>query len=341
MLFGIYIYHIALLKTSTDEASNMKIEYLLYSESDTKDLIVKNLSMSSKESISNFINPRKAKLINSAQNCYFNVAMQIFFTDIYFVKFFSMRTFDEKTQPISFIMKNMLNEMSSYMMVDLWPYIKELSLQSDKTKAITWDYGYLGSCLTQLLQKLELENEEIAGKNFFYRYKIARSANIPCGKCSEEKKLFLNTFLRFMKSEADEDMGFLDVEPILKENINKSTTCDHCKGLLNKEKCDIVILLPEILIFELGRITFHEGTATFVKFEQVLNVNFEMDDVNFELYGIVLLHDLDKGNFHVSVILNKKNGWYKFDDSIIEPIDIYESDEISKNCYYLLYRRSL
>lgn len=70
----------------------------------------------------------------------------------------------------------------------------------------------------------------------------------------------------------------------------------------------ILIIIPEIVVFEYYRILFNEGKPKYDEFGCSLYHRLNIHNINFELYKIVSLYDLSEGYVRVSILLKKLGG---------------------------------
>ena len=94
------------------------------------------------------------------------------------------------------------------------------------------------------------------------------------------------------------------------------------RGKQRAEKGVRFVSLPPILTFQLMRFQFDfeslEMAKIFSKFE--FTENLEIDNQNFRLYS-VLVHAGGVNGGHYYAYIKPEQQWFKFDDSIVEPVD--------------------
>ncbi|CAF1201204.1 unnamed protein product [Didymodactylos carnosus] len=124
--------------------------------------------------------------------------------------------------------------------------------------------------------------------------------------------------------------------------------CSHCtKATLCKQKIELCLPLPPVVIIQLKRFTYDEYSSgkvdTFIQYPiQNLNLNHYLtqeinnDGVFYDLIA-VLNHtgDLSFGHYVTYAKNNRTQRWYSFNDDYVQEIE--ENRVITKNAYILVY----
>ncbi|KAK1349871.1 ubiquitin carboxyl-terminal hydrolase [Hamiltosporidium tvaerminnensis] len=157
-------------------------------------------------------------------------------------------------------------------------------------------------------------------------------SSLECQKCkniSSKIESFLSISLE-MKNE--HEIGIKDLKAAINnfltaEPLTDEVSCLVCAIKTPAIKNVKIQSLPEILCFHIKRFRIFNKTP--IKIEE--NINYPefitLNNINYEIYGIVRhIGNLENGHFVSYIRLNKK--WYKFDDECITCITYLEAMKI-------------
>lgn len=323
-----------------NEEPRINIIYEVDPIESARNIIRKNLKMDLLDNVSHFNSTKITKLRNPFKICYFNTVMQILSYDVYFVRFFEMINFDEKSQPVSLIMKHMLQEITTLSEVCLLPYVEKLSMFICFNGVIKKNSGNIIKCINILLQTMQDENGANSVINFFCRYKIRTKLSVRCLTCGKEENIEFNKYSRCIELDRGLQSDLINREMDMQIQDSKFPKCNDCGGMYDKESIHLRTILPEIFIIELERLKSIGNVFEFVNMRYPIYLTLDIANTKFDLYGISLVQSYRK-SYHSTIILKNDNGWVKFDDDNVEKINIETFKEAYQNSYHLLYRRCL
>lgn len=144
---------------------------------------------------------------------------------------------------------------------------------------------------------------------------------------------------------------FGSTETLTDDNMYK---CEKCNKLTNATKKTHIWDLPELLIIQLKR--FSNNGMRYIKNNRHVNFpisnltftdnyhEYNIKDYKYDLYGVVYhMGSLNRGHY-ISYTMNPlDNKWYKYNDSIVQPIpfESIESEIMNGGSYILFYKKNI
>ncbi|KAL0970209.1 hypothetical protein UPYG_G00238750 [Umbra pygmaea] len=268
-------------------------------------------------------------LRNQGATCYLNSVLQVLFMTEEFRTTIESHEICEETETFDGELKKLFHDLengnantktillklgseNAYKQRDAAEYfVKILNMVSeDASKIFKLQLSYTTTCSDSELHKTTYEPDSF--------WTLPISLNVP----SESDKICVkNSIDEFFKpSQLGGEMLY----------------CDKCK---RKSKATMVFEIvnhPKILTVQLERSEFIESTT---RLQIEIPHYLQIKTFDYELFAIVdHIGDLTGGHYTARIKLNKDQ-WYRFNDTIVEPVDITTKSPITtRSAYLLMYK---
>ena len=216
--------------------------------------------------------------------------------------------------------------------------------QAEETTQLTTSFGWTSVQVSEqndiqelchvLFDALSYTNEKYINDLFQSIF----TTNIKCKECgniSSHDEIYIDISLPIKKGNKVIDSleksfeYFFNKEELIKEN---QYNCEKCQKKVDAEKYFEIKQLPKILICALNRFEYDYKKGIKKKINTPLSIPDKithignLNDIEYNLYGIIVHSGGAMGGHYFSLIKNFENGekWYKFDDRTVFEIDNIE-----------------
>ena len=123
--------------------------------------------------------------------------------------------------------------------------------------------------------------------------------------------------------------------------------CNYCKRTCNSSMCTLLTTGPEILILLLNRgkgIEFDVKINFFVNLNLSNYIQYANAGCNYKLIGVIThMGESGMGGHFIAYCLDpiSTNLWFKYNDSIVTPVNNFQSEVIDYAMPYLLFYQKI
>lgn len=265
---------------------------------------------------------------NVGNTCFFNSTIQCLLSLPKFVEYFLDTTFDPLNQPISTALKNFIIDYKHGNKVDPRALIRVIAISITLFNGQQQDAHEF---LQALLSKIEDEYDDIVSENkesvIKRLFEIQQQDMLKCTSCGFVSSTFVSEKMQILDIKHNVHDS---IENILQpDNTAAGWICRRCFKTVNPIKTFSLKSTPKYFIIQLKRFV---DTSSKNNAHIDLNYTIKLNDVNYELVGIICHSgNLSEGHYYSFC---KRGSWAEFNDDYVKAVDI---PRVSGNTPYLLF----
>ena len=299
-------------------------------------------------------------LYNHGNTCYLNSLLQTLYMTPQFKSSILQWKYNSSSQPSKpDCIPYQLKKLFSRLQLQLRPNEETIPL----TRSFQWNHNEILE-QNDIQELLHLLLDAINERFIYDIFQGSLASTIKCDVCNRtsihnETFIDLSLPVKTASKHLCEDLqqSFMKLFSVEKLEKDNQYYCEQCKCKVNADKYYTMTTFPQVLICALNRFEYNfkfdckKKINNKLAFPLVFNVKDyipnKMNDINYELYSIIVHSGSARGGHYYAVIKCGDDKWFKFDDSHVSEVNmndlievLYGSEQTDTSAYMFLYKNT-